>query len=204
MNGSTNPSRSKVSRLIDEYDLDGIGTELETRWTRTEDRSSLRDLAEYFNKELLRAALTESGSDPLDGEVENFYRLLTDDDVTSGVRQQARNQLDQKGIDPAKLEKDFVTYQSIRTYLKSHRDASAPSTGSDPEDRIERKRSTIQRLGTRLTDVTEQSLSELAAASVITLGEFDVIVNVRVHCASCGTQQPVSTLLTNRGCECNE
>jgi hypothetical protein len=204
MNGGTDPSRSKVSRLIDEYDLAGIGTELETRWTRTEDRSSLRDLADYFNEELLRTALVGSGSNPLDGEVENFYRLLTDDDVTSGVRQQARNQLDGKGIDPADLENDFVTYQSIRTYLKNYRDASAPGGGSSPEDRIKRKRSTIQRLGARLTDVTEQSLRELAAASIITLGEFDVIVTVRVHCTSCGTQQSVSTLLTNHGCECDE
>jgi len=204
MNSGTGSSRSKVSRLIDEYDLARIGTELETRWTRTENRSSLRDLADYFNKELLKAALTGSGSDLLDGEVENFYRLLTDDSVTSGVRQQARNQLDQKGIDPAKLENDFVTYQSIRTYLKNHRDASAPNTGSSPKSRIERKRSTIQRLGSRLTDVTEQSLRELATASIITLGEFDVIVTIRVHCTGCGTQQSISNLLTNRGCECDE
>lgn len=195
---------SKVARLIDEYELSGIGETLEQRWTATEDRSSLRDLAEYFNRQLLRAALDTADSGSLDGAIENLYRLLTADDVTRGVREQARNRLERDGVDPAKLEDNFVTYQSIRTYLKNYRDASPPTTGESPEDRIERKRSTIQRLGARLSDVTEQSLRGLASASVITLGEFDVIVTVRVHCTTCGTQQSVSNLLDNRGCNCSE
>jgi hypothetical protein len=81
-------ARSKVARLIEEYELGGIGEEFERRWTREEDRSSLRDLADEFNRRLLRAALERTGDAPLDGEVDNLYRLLTGDDVTSGVRQQ--------------------------------------------------------------------------------------------------------------------
>lgn len=204
MTDKSNAEQSKVARLIDEYELSGTGEMLERRWTATEDRSSLRELAGFFNRRLLGAALESAGRDPLEGETQNLYDLLTDDDVTSGVREQARNRLERDGIDPVKLEDDFVTYQSIRTYLKDYRGASAPTTGGSPEDRIERKRSTIQRLRTRLEDVTGQSLRELASASVITLGEFDVVVTVRVHCSSCETQQSVSSLLTNRGCECSE
>ncbi|MEF8901187.1 MAG: hypothetical protein V5A25_08200 [Halovenus sp.] len=204
MTNKSNARQSKVARLIEEYELSGIGETLEQRWTATEDRSSLRDLADYFNRQLLQAALDSAGSDSLDGEIENLYRLLTDDDVTSGVREQARNRLERDGVDPAKLEDDFVTYQSVRTYLRNYRDASAPTTGGSPEDRIERKRLTIQRLSARLADVTKKSLRELASASIISLGEFDVIVTVRVHCTSCGTQQSVSSLLDNRGCECSE
>ena len=204
MTHESNAQQSKVARLIDEYELSGMGESLEQRWTATEDRSSLRDLADYFNRELLQTALDAAGTDALDGEIDNLYRLLTDDDVTSGVREQARNRLDRDGVDPTKLEEDFVTYQSIRTYLKNYRNTNTPTTGESPDDRIERKRSTIQRLSARLTDVTEQSLRGLASASVITLGEFDVIVTVRVHCSSCGTQQSVSRLLDNRGCECSE
>jgi hypothetical protein len=204
MTNKSNAQQSKVARLIDKYELSGMGETLEQRWTATEDRLSLRDLADYFNRHLLQAALNADGSDALDGEIDNLYRLLTDDDVTSGVREQARNRLERDGVDPAMLEEDFVTYQSIRTYLKNYRDASAPTTGESPDDRIDRKQSTIQRLSARLRDVTEQSLRGLASASVITLGEFEVIVTVRVHCTSCGTQQSVSRLLDNRGCECNE
>lgn len=43
--------RTKVSRVIDEYDLDGFGDELERLWTATGDeRKSLRELAETCNK----------------------------------------------------------------------------------------------------------------------------------------------------------
>lgn len=51
----------KLTRLIDEYDLKGLGAELERRWTADENRSSLRDLAEYFNHQLVEAAMTEAG-----------------------------------------------------------------------------------------------------------------------------------------------
>jgi hypothetical protein len=200
----SNGRQSKVARLIDEYDLVGMGDELEQRWTRTENRSSLRQLADYFNRQLLQTVIDSKGRRLLDGEINNLYRLLTDEDVTSGGRQDARNRLEQEGIDIEKLENDFVTYQSIRTYLKNYRGVSPSNTQSSPADRIDRRRSSIQRLGTRLVDVTEQSLRELANASILTLGEFEVIVTVRVHCTSCDTQLPVAELLANHGCECQE
>jgi len=181
-----------------------IGDELERRWTRTENRSSLRDLADYFNRQVLRTAFESAGEDPLDGEVENLYRLLTDDETTSGVRQQARNRLEDRGVDVDSLESNFVSYQSIRTYLKQYRDATPPEKQDRSRTQLERKRATIQRLTNRLVQVTEQSLTELANASRITLGEFSVVVAVRVHCSDCDTQQSVTDLLTNGGCACEE
>jgi len=194
--------RSKVARIIESYGMTGTGDELERRWTRVENRSSLRDLADYFNKQLLKSALESAGETPLEGEVDNLYRLLTDDEITSGVRQQARNRLEDRGVDVNTLESDFVSYQSIRTYLKQVRDAEPPKEQDEPETQLERKRATIQRLVNRLVQVTEQSLTELANASRITLGEFSVIVSVRVHCSECDTQQPVTDLLANGGCAC--
>jgi hypothetical protein len=197
-------SRSKVARLIERYDLAGIGDELEHRWTRAENRSSLRDLADYFNKQILRSALESEDETPIDGEVANLYRLLTDGETTSGVQQQAKNRLAGRGVDPATLEDDFVSYQSIRTYLKQYRDAAPPDDQSSTEDQIQRKQATIQRIVSRLAKVTEQSLTELSNTSRITLGDFSIIVTVRVHCSDCDTQQPVTDLLTNGGCACRE
>ncbi|WP_436927472.1 rod-determining factor RdfA [Halosimplex amylolyticum] len=199
---SSNMPELKVARLIQEHELEGMGNELERRWTRAENRSSLRDLADYFNRELLRTVLESEGATPLNGEVENYYRLLTDDEATSGVKQQVRNQLEDRGINVDALMADFVSYQSIRTYLKQYREVKPPNDQSSEEDRIEQKRATIQRLANRLVRVTEQSLSELANTSRITIGDFSVIVTVRVHCSDCDTQQPVTDLLTNGGCAC--
>jgi hypothetical protein len=201
MAGNTQP-RSKVARLIEQYGLAGVGDELEDRWTRSENRSSLRDLAAYFNRELLRATLEATGRAPLDGEIDNLYRLLTDDDVTSGAHQQARSRLDRRGVDVDSLEAAFVSYQSIRTYLRSHRDASPPTTDASPESRRESKRTTVQQLASRLDTVATEALRELRDADSLALGRFDVTVSVRVHCRDCHTRLPVGELLSAGGCQC--
>lgn len=58
---STRGRRSKVARLIDEYEWTGLGATLEARWTADgSERASLRDLADQFNERVLEAALREA------------------------------------------------------------------------------------------------------------------------------------------------
>jgi len=204
MSDQTDTPRPKVARLINKYALQGIGEELERRWTRTDDRSSLRDLADYFNRQLLEAELDSRNADPLDGGIDNVYRLLTDENVTSGVREETRSRLQYQGVDVDTVESDFVSYQAIRTYLMDVRNASSPEQSDSPDARRKRKRNTIQQLVGRLTTVTEDALSELKSAGHLTLGEFDVFVSLQVHCADCNTQSPVSELLRQGGCQCEE
>lgn len=196
--------KPKVARLIDTHDLNGLGDDLVERWTRTENRSSLRQLATRFNQRLLRAQLEGQGEDSLEGEVENLYQLLTDDDVTSGVRQEARDHLERRGVDVDSLEGDFVSYQAIRTYLKNHRDASPPDETVYPEQLRSEKSETIQRLKNRLQKVARQALEDLRNAGHITLGDFNVVVNVRVHCTDCNSQRSVSEILSSGGCDCSQ
>jgi hypothetical protein len=62
----------KVGRVIREYGLDGLGTELEARWTgKGGDQYSLRALADRFNQRVLEAALEDAGVRSLEGDVEN-------------------------------------------------------------------------------------------------------------------------------------
>ena len=193
---------SKVSRLIDEYDLSGIDEQLIDSWTGDgDDRRSLRALADYFNRELLRAAMTEAGMTTLDGEVENTYRLLTAEDVSIGVRTQAETTLERNGIDPDRLQQDFVSHQAIHTYLTKHRGIERPSEPT--EDRAEKTENTIQRLSSRLVAVAEKRLRSLRDTGTITLGTFSVLVDVRVVCEDCGTHADVRTLLADGGCDCD-
>jgi hypothetical protein len=85
--------RSKVARLINEYDLQGLGPELEQLWTADENRRSLRELADYFNNRLLETAVEDADMQFLDGELKNSYRLLTDDEVSSADRMRIRRRL---------------------------------------------------------------------------------------------------------------
>ena len=89
-----NRPSSKVARLLSEYGLDGLGEELEVRWTGDGvERTSLRDLADYFNERLVERALIDAGMSALDSDVSTTYRNLTDDDVSTGVRTDARTRL---------------------------------------------------------------------------------------------------------------
>jgi antitoxin component HigA of HigAB toxin-antitoxin module len=188
--------------LIEKYDLKGIGKELEERWTRGENRSSLRELADYFNQQILRTVLESGDANLLEGEVENFYELLYNEEVTSGVRHRTKHRIQQYGVDVDTLEDDFVSYQSIRTYLKDYRGTTLPESSQSFEEQVEQKQDTVRRLSTRLSTVAQRSLETLAKVDGFTLGDIETIVSVRVHCTDCNTQRPISKVLANRGCEC--
>lgn len=82
---SDSTSNSKLRRVLEEYELEYLVEQIETYWLDdTEPRYSLRELATYVNQQLLRTTMHEAGMNPLDGEVENTYRLLTDSDTRRG------------------------------------------------------------------------------------------------------------------------
>lgn len=191
--------RTKVARLLEEYDLEDLGAELEARWTAEEDRWSLRDLAEYFNRRILETRLDAAGVQTLDGEVQNIYRLLTDDDVSSADRTRVRRRLERDGVDVESLEGDFVTYQAIRTYLKGERGAEYTPDETDP---LEREASNVQQLRGRIDSVTGGKLAQLRDSGQLRLGEFRTLVDVRVVCEDCNTQYEVVELLEAGECDC--
>ncbi|WP_117595558.1 MULTISPECIES: rod-determining factor RdfA [Haloprofundus] len=193
---------SKVARVIEAYDLGSeFGEQLERLWTgEGEERYSLRDLADYFNRRVLEAAVASTGTSMLDGEVENVYRLLTDDEVSSGMRTEARVRLERDGVDVERLERDFVTYQAIRSYLKEYR--GAEYEGTSGADRVENATATIRRLRSRTATVTEGNLDQLRSNEHIALGEFRLFVEMNVLCEECGAQYGVDELLERGGCDC--
>ena len=202
MSEQPDQTRSKVGRLIQEYEMDGVGQELEDRWLgRGYESQSLRSLADWFNERLLRAKIERSGGTPLDGEVANLYRLLSQDDVTAGMRVDAEAALERNDIDPETLQDEFVSHQAVHTYLTEFRGVSKEQATTDT-DRIEKARTTIQRLQSRLIAVIESNLTQLRDSGRLALGEFNVLVDVQVLCTDCGTSYPITDLLDNGGCEC--
>lgn len=194
--------QSKVARLITVYELGGeFGDSLEELWTRDgERRESLRSLADRFNKELLSTAMANAGMSTLDGEIDNLYRLLTSDDVSSGNRTEGYTRLEQHGVDVEQLEQDFVTYQAIRTYLKEYRGAEYEREGSDK--RVDSVMATIQRLQSRTRSVAEKSLRQLDTTDQISIGKFRVFVEISVLCEDCDTQYGILDFLRERSCNC--
>lgn len=200
--GQSRRIESKVARLIEEYGLgQQFGDQLEARWTADGDeRDSLRTLADRFNRRLLEAAAADAGLSTVDGESANLYRLLTDDDVSGGNRTEARRRLEQAGVDVDQLERDFVSYQAIRSYLTEYRNAEY--TDEREQARPDRVVQTLQRLTERVRSVADRSLTQLRDTGRLTLGEFRLFVDVSVLCEDCGSQYSVVELIRRGGCDC--
>lgn len=195
--------RSKVERVVLDYGLAGAGKELEQRWLgENYDRQSLRELADFFNQRVLQAAIEGTGNQTIEGEVANLYRLLTADDVSASARTQAETRLSRMGVNTDSVRQDFVSHQAIHTYLTKVREVSPPDTPSDPADAIDSRRSTIQRLRNRLEAVTDRGIEGLRDAGHVSIGSFEVIVSLTVHCDDCGTTLDVVDFLDQRECDC--
>jgi len=194
-----NRRQTKVERVIEQYDLENFGEQLARRWTAPEDSDSLRNLADLMNRKVISAALREANAEVFKGEVENMYTILTDDDTTEGMRVQAKNTLESKGVDVDQLLSDFVSHQAVYTYLTDIRDVSKETKSTNRVDSVIQS---IQKLRGRLVAVIERSLGSLRSTHKLRLGEFDVLVDTQVYCRDCGTQYEVIQLLDRGGCDC--
>lgn len=201
--GSDGTVNSKVARLIGVYDLNtDLGDRLEALWTAEgSERESLRTLADRFNGRLLETAMIDAGMSIVDGEVENLYRLLTADDVSSGNRTEARRRLERNGVDVDQLERDFVTYQAVRSYLKDVRGA-AYEHGRDGS-RVKNVAETIQRLKSRIQSVAEKNIDQLVKAERVSIGEYQLFIDVSILCEECNTQYGLVEFLENGSCDCH-
>ncbi|QSG09949.1 rod-determining factor RdfA [Halapricum desulfuricans] len=187
-------SRSKVARVIEAYDLDGVGNELEQRWLATgEDGMSLRELADYFNRSVLEAAIERSDMSVLDVDVDRLYEQLTDDDVSGGVRTRTQRRLERNGIDVESVTGDFVSHQTIYTYLREYRDVEQPEP--TPQQRRESALERIQKLQDRSAAVTQDAIEGLQRAELAPEGDVDVVVDIQVIYTDTGEQFDVFDLI---------
>ncbi len=199
MTNKTNGRRTKVARVIDQYNLDGMGAQLEAAWTdETGERTSLRDLADEFNRAVLEATLRAAGDSPPNFEVVGMYEALQEETGAEATR--ARRKLERADIDPESVSRDFVTHQAIHTYLTKEREASLPE---GEKNTITRKIETIQKLEGRLAAVAENAVSSLSSVGEADSESYDILVDVRAVCPECGSDRPVVDLLEADGCDCN-
>jgi hypothetical protein len=188
-----------VDRLIDEYGLDGMERELIDSWTREgANRRSLRDLAAYFNRRLLRERLDRHGVTTLGTDVETAYRHLTEEEASSGSRTRVHRRLERAGIDVGELRDEFVSHAAVRTFLRN-RDVTRPDSDTD---QVDADATYVQQLQNRTAVVTEDKLESLRSTDRVRIGEFRVLVDVQVFCEDCERQFDVNELLEARHCSC--
>lgn len=198
MSNGTGARKTKVARKIEKYDLSGLGAELEAAWTgESGERTSLRDLADEFNETILRSVLEENGISPVNFEVTGTYEALRHGSRADETR--ARRRLEREGVDVDELSSDFVTHQSVHTYLTDDRNASLPDQS---ENAVERRTGTIEKLEGRTAAVTEASINSILPEKELERVDYDVIVDVQVVCSVCGSTYDAGDLLRAGGCTC--
>jgi hypothetical protein len=186
----------KLDRVAEKWELSALDDRLQSRRTEGD---SLRDLEQYVNTRVVRAAMQATGMDAIDGEASNLYRLLTDDSVSTGKRVTVESRLERNGVDPESLRSDFVSYQTVRTHL---RDCLDVATSRDTDLDTDEARTTVHKLLSRTEAVTERTLERLETAGRLTIPQPSVSVSLRVSCSACGDDYTFSQLLARGGCSC--
>ena len=198
MANSSRGRGTKVARIIDTYELSGMGAELEAAWTgESGKRTSLRDLADEFNERVLEEALRESGVSALDYEVTGTYEALRHGSGSEETR--ARRRLEREGVDVDAVSSDFVTHQAVHTYLTKEREATLPERD---ENAVDRKVETIDKLNSRVAAVTDTAIESILPDDELDRTSYEVLVDVRVVCGECGSDHSVGELLRQEGCDC--
>ncbi|SEH18198.1 hypothetical protein SAMN04487967_3738 [Natronorubrum sediminis] len=193
----------KLGRVAAEYELSSLNSDLVMYWVGDGDEQlSTRQLATHVNQQILEAGLEDTGIVPKDGEVENTYRLLTDDDVSSGTRVQTRNELRRDGVPIDDVESNFVSHQTVYNHLTNCLEAEL-DTPSD-EERVEQSTNKLGALQNRTAAVTTDTVAQLKRNDIVDIGEFTVTVSVTVTCEECLQEYPIRTLFEERSCDCQE
>lgn len=187
----------KVGRVLEEYDLTELDADLVDMWLGEGpgESYSLRELSEHINKHLLRTAMERAGIDPLDGEIEETYRLLRADDISDDIRQKVVHRLKREGVNVDELEEDFVTHQAVHTYLTKFR-------GGDPEARESTEPLTGQGLLDELSGIAAEALESAREEGEVEIGNFRLDIELQVYCNECAKTYSLEELFDEGGCRC--
>lgn len=196
----------KVGQVADRWALDDLDEELVRR--RRESDASLRDLADVVNRRVLAAALEAAGVDDTadevfgavagDRAVEAVYdALAVGDDPARTARVSTR--LDQRGVDVAAVEADWVTHPTVRRHLAECLDVdTSRAAGITTDDAVD----TTEWARARAEGVVARTFERLERADLVRTDDLDVSVTLQLTCATCGHTYRPRELLDRGGCAC--
>lgn len=183
----------KIERNIEKYGLDDLGEELRRR---RRGGDSLRALERFVNVRILERVLTTHGGRVV-GDAASLYEVLDGDDVSVGRRTELVSQLSNEGVPVEEVERDFVSHESVRTYLRDH---LGIDTGRTSDATLNGGRDTIEWAQARCTAVVERTLARLHDSGELDAGNVTVTNTIRVTCEESGETYRLSEFLERGGC----
>ena len=191
--------RTKIDRVVERYGLGEIPDQLREFWLGVGDEQrSTRELADWFNRQVLSAAIADLSAVTISGDIEQIYDQLQGEDTTD--RRLIRDRLLQRGVDLETVESHFISHQTVYRYLTEELGVEQPTP--TPEEQAERAVQTVGRLRGRTAVVTRQSVETLISTGQAQIGPFSVITDVQVICEECGRSFDLPTLTETGGCGC--
>ena len=188
----------KVGTAIEEFGLSSMNDELVRRWSDP-DGESVRALADAFNRRILSTALDAAGVEILEPEVETIYRLLQDDDVSSGMRVTKRRQLQRADVDIDRVSDHFVSHQTLYRHLTGCLEQSAAGSTPDP---VSSAVDDVEGLVRRTETVIADRIERLDGADALDHRDYRVLVDIAITCEHCGDVYRFEELLERGGCGC--
>lgn len=179
----------KLQRLQRDYELDLDDELIEKRQTG----HNLRELRDYVNHRIATTAVTGT---PISGD--QVYRVITED-VTEQERRDIATRLTDYDIDLAKIERDFISHEGVRTYLKDELDAEPEQEKITTGD----VRNTIQWSAKRHQNIIRNQLERLAAEEQqFSLGAgVRIEIDVDIVCEGTNTIYGLTEFLHSDGCD---
>ena len=186
----------KIGRNADTYDVASLHEDVIQQ--RQEDGASLRDLEQWINIQLVKAALDRSDV-PVAGDAESIYHALTSEEIATQRRVEMTDRLINHDVDVDQLRKDFVSYQTVRNHLRECLNISTERRGVES---VAEGMEVIEWAIAHCTDVVERMLLRMGRRELLGIGNLDVTVSVTATCSECDTISDIRSFVEEGGCEC--
>ena len=185
----------KITRVARAYHIRDIDTKL---LQQREQGASLRELAIFFNKQILSKALNRATQEII-GDTETIYQVLMDDDTDRAREAELRSKLARYNVDIDDVQQDFISHQTVRNHLNDCREMD---TGRESTLTLGGGQKTIEWAQARSEGVIEQTIERLRNAGEVTDTPTEVTQSVRVACSACGRSYRIEAFLEQGGCSC--
>lgn len=179
MSAKTPGPRKKIVRVAEEYDMTSIGEEMAKEWSVQDDeqRKTLKQLRDHFNRQVLRRAMIDAGMDIYPGEIEASYKYLFDDTEPESMKKDVEIRLDDNGVDIDQIVNDFINSpQTILNYLHEVEGVEL-QRNDDSKTSSEKSLNHIQSLNKRYENVVEKILDRLIRQDKLPSSNYSIEIN---------------------------
>lgn len=197
----------KVDSLAKRYDLsvpdpayDSIDAYLVARWTGADGRPSegYKPLTRWFNERVLRRVYESHDRDAMDVHLSTEYDVLTGDEDLRFDELAA--DLSTDGIDVEQLQREFVSWSTMRHHLKGCLEASKEAQSPSTDWELNSVKIAQEQTKSKAKSV----LRSLASKDRLPQADkADVDVQVKLTCPECSVRVPLEDAL-GRGYVCEQ